>query len=197
MNHFIIILTGVCMLTTLQAQDKSLMNPTLETIFQRKSVRHFKPGTVTKEQLDMLVRAGMAAPTAVDCRPWEFIVVSDKALLNKLADELPYAKMAKDASAAIMVLGDLDKQFGGKKSLFWIMDCSAATENILLAAESMKLGAVWTAIYPDKDRVEAVKKILKIPGNRVPLNLIPVGNPTGQDKPKNKYNPEQIHWNKW
>lgn len=197
MNQIILILVSVFMCSSLWADNKNLTNPTLETIFQRKSVRHFAPGTITKEQMEMLVRAGMAAPTAMDKRPWEFIVITDKNVLNQLAAALPHAKMAAQAEAGIIVLGDMTKENNDPTSVFWVMDCSAATENILLAAESMKLGAVWTALYPDKGRIEAARKVLKFPDNKIPLNFIPIGIPTGVDKPKDKYNKDQIHWNKW
>ena len=173
------------------------MNDTIATILKRKSVRTFKAEPVAKEKLETIVRAGMAAPTAVDKRPWEFIVVTDKALLKKLADTLPYAKMTEKAAAAILVLGNLDTQFGGREADFWITDCSAATENILLAVESLGLGAVWTAVYPDKERVVAVRSLFKLPENMVPLNVIPLGVPGGDEKPKDKWNPKQLHWNKW
>lgn len=172
-------------------------NDTLKTIFSRKSVRSYKDEVVSKDKLEMLVRAAMAAPTAVDKRPWEFIIISEPAVLKKLSDLLPFAKMAPKAGAAIIVLGDLEKQFGGTGADFWIMDCSAATENLLLAAESMGLGAVWTAIYPDMARINIVRNLLKIPSRYMPLNLIPVGIPTGEDQPKDKYNEGQIHWEKW
>ena len=179
------------------AAQEVKMNDTLKTIFNRKSVRSYTDAAVSKEQLIMLSRAGMAAPTAVDSRPWDFILITDKAVLKKLAGVLPYAKMAEQAAAAIIVTGDLDRQFGGKDASFWVFDCSAASENILLAAESMGLGAVWTAVYPDKERVLAVRKTLGIPEHIVPLNFIPIGVPTGKDKPKDKFNPKQIHENGW
>lgn len=178
------------------AQDAG-NNPTLKTIFSRKSVRTFKDAPVSKETLNMLVRAGMAAPTAVDKRPWEFIVITDRATLNKLADALPYAKMAAQAGGAIMVCGDTEKQHGGVGANYWIMDCSAASENILLAAESMGLGAVWTAVYPDEERVKAARTILGIPAKVIPLNFIPIGVPDGDPKPKDKHDPQKIHWEKW
>lgn len=179
------------------AAEEALMNDTLNTIFARKSVRSFKSDAVPDEKLRMLVRAGMAAPTAVDKRPWEFIVVTDRAVLKQLADALPYAKMAEKAAAAIIVAGDVKKQWGGMESDYWIMDCSAATQNILLAAESMGLGAVWTAVYPEDSRVRSVRQILGIPFHVVPLNVIPVGVQAGREKPKDKYDPKQIHWNRW
>ena len=173
------------------------MNDTIKTIMNRKSVRAYKEGPVSKEQLEVIVKAGMAAPTAVDKRPWEFIVINDKAMLKKLSDILPYAKMTEKAAAAIIVAGDIDRQQGGRESDFWVVDCSAATENVLLAVESLGLGAVWTAVYPDKERIEAVRKLLKIPSTVVPLNVIPIGIPTGAEKPKDKWNPKQLHWNGW
>ena len=186
-----------CLAGSAWAADEALMNDTLKTIFSRKSIRSYKDEPVSKEKLEMLIKAGMAAPTAVDKRPWEYIVITDRKVLNQLADALPYAKMASTAAAAIIVGGDVRKQWGGLESDYWIMDCSAATENILLAAESMGLGAVWTAIYPEDARIRAVRQILGIPPHIVPLNLVPVGVPAGREKPKDKYNPAQIHWNKW
>ncbi len=179
------------------AAEEALMNDTLKTILARKSVRSYRSEPVPEEKIQMLVRAGMAAPTAVDKRPWEFVVVTDRAVLKQLADALPYAKMADRAAAAIVVGGDVRKQWGGMESDYWIMDCSAATQNILLAAESMGLGAVWTAVYPEDSRVRAVRQILGIPPHVVPLNVIPVGVPAGREKAKDKYDPKQIHWNKW
>ncbi len=173
------------------------MNETLKTIMNRKSVRAYKEGPISKEQLEVIVKAGMAAPTAVDKRPWEFIIITDRVLLKKLADVLPYAKMAEKAGAAILVAGDLDRQHGGRDSVYWIMDCSAAIENILLAVESLGLGAVWTAIYPNQDRIEPVRQIIKMPSHIMPLALIPIGIPTGVEKPKDKWNPKQVHWNGW
>ncbi len=186
-----------CLAGSAWAADEALMNDTLKTIFSRKSIRSYKDEPVSKEKLEMLIKAGMAAPTAVDKRPWEYIVITDRKVLKQLADALPYAKMASTAAAAIIVGGDVRKQWGGMESDYWIMDCSAATENILLAAESMGLGAVWTAIYPEDARIRAVRQILGIPPHIVPLNLVPVGVPAGREKPKDKYNPTQIHWNKW
>jgi nitroreductase len=177
--------------------QETKINPTLQTIFNRKSVRSYKDGAVTEEQLMMLARAGMAAPTAVDRRPWDFILITDKTVLKKLAEALPYAKMANQAAAAIVVTGDLNRQYGGKDAVFWMLDCSAASENILLAAESMGLGAVWTAVFPDPGRILAVRTALGIPENVIPLNFIPIGIPVGNEKPKDKFDSQRIHKNNW
>jgi len=173
------------------------MNETLNTIFSRKSVRSFTGASIPKDTLDLIIKAGMAAPTARDTRPWQFVVVTDKETLARLAQDLPYCKMAKDAGAAVIVVGDLNKQHAGADSDYWIMDCSAASLNILLAVESLGLGATWTAVYPNEDRIKPVRKILGLPEGMMPLNVIPIGVPTAPQKAKDKYQPERIHWEKW
>ena len=176
---------------------EKMNNETTKTIFSRKSVRNYVETTLSQETLEFLVRAGMAAPSAMDRRPWEFIIINDKNVVKKLNDALPHAKMAEKAGQAIVVAGNIEKQAGGKDATFWIMDCSAAAENILLAAESLGLGAVWTAVYPAADRLKPVVEILGLPSNIVPLAFIPVGKPAGSDKPKDKFDKEKIHWNHW
>jgi len=179
------------------ASETECSDTALQTIFARKSVRKFKAGEVERYKIDMAVRAAMAAPTARDKRPWEFIIIDDRKILDELAEKLPYAKMAKEAQYGVVVAGDLDKQCGGKDSDYWIMDCSAAIENLLLTVEFFKLGAVWTAVYPNADRVKPVREALKLPKNIVPLAFIPIGIPDGEHAPKNKYDEEKIHNNKW
>ena len=169
-------------------------NKTLEVIHNRKSVRHFTEQPVSKEQIKTLLRAGMAAPTAVNRQPWVFYVVTLRETLDALSKQLPYAKMLTQAQTAIVVCGDMDKAGNLKDEGYWVQDCAAATENILLAAESMGLGAVWTAAYPYDDRTKAVIKELNLPKTHIPLNVIPIGYPTGEDVPKNKWKPENIIW---
>lgn len=173
-------------------------NETLNTIFSRKSVRVYDQAkNVTDEQLDTLVKAGMAAPTAMDKRPWEFVVVTDRAALDALAAALEYGKMLLAAKAAIVVCGDIEQALPGMAQEFWIQDCSAATENILLAAESMGLGAVWVGVYPYPENMARVRQALGIPATVMPLAVVSIGYPQGGDKPKNKYNPAKVHKNKW
>lgn len=170
----------------------------LEWIMNRRSVRSYTDQAVSKEDLEKILRAGMAAPSAVNQQLWEFIVIDDRDMLKKLGEELPYAKMLLHAHAAILVCGDVSRSFDhNPKSEFWIMDCSAATENILLAVESLGLSAVWTAVYPDPKRVESVRRILDLPESVLPLNVIPVGYPAGKEKPQDKWNPKAVHWNRW
>jgi flavin reductase (DIM6/NTAB) family NADH-FMN oxidoreductase RutF/nitroreductase len=169
-------------------------NDALEVIHNRKSVRHFTDQPVSKQQIETILRAGMAAPTAVNRQPWAFYVVTERETLDALGEQLPYAKMLHQAQAAIVVCGDMEKAGNLKDKGYWVQDCSAATENILLAVESIGLGAVWTASYPYDDRTKVVIKELNLPGKHVPLNVIPIGYPTGEDVPKDKWKPGNIIW---
>ena len=172
-------------------------NATLAVIHSRKSVRQYTGQPVTKDELTTLVKAGMAAPTAVDKRPWAFVIVTDEEMLSKLAEGLPSSRMIVKARSAIVVCGVMSKALSGKGKEFWVQDTSAATENILLAAESMGLGAVWTGMYPMEDNVAFVQKVLGLPSDVIPLSLVAVGHPVGVEKPKNKFDPTNIHWEKW
>lgn len=178
------------------AEKERKMTDAMTVIHSRKSVRNFTGQTVKKDLLDKIVRAGMAAPSAVNRQPWSFVVVTDRKTLDKLNDGLPYAKMLGKAGAAIIVCAIPEKAYEGSKEMA-IIDSTLASENILLAVEASGLGAVWTAAYPYNDRMDVTRNILGIPGNVIPLNVIPIGHPTGVDKPKNKYKPENIHWERW
>lgn len=167
----------------------------LHNILQRKSVRAYTDRAVSHEQLDTLIRAAMAAPTGRDMRPWHFIVLEGRHQLSPLAEQLPYAKMLAEAQAAVVVCGDMsvtDKE--GNPSRNWTFDCSAATENLLLQAEAMGLGAVWTGVYPYDERLEAVKQVLHLPDHLIPLNVIPIGYPKGDPQPKDKYDPAKVEY---
>lgn len=178
-----------------QSSGSVKSNQTLATIYARKSVRSFTGAEVSREALTEMVRAGMAAPTARNRQPWQFVIIQDRAAMNSLAEKLPYAKMLASAAAAIIVCGDLEIAKAGGTESMWMLDCSAATQNVLLAAESMGFGAVWTAAWPYEDRMTAVVEVVKLPEHIVPLCVIPVGVPTGEDQPKNKWQAERLHWN--
>lgn len=169
-------------------------NEVLRIIHQRKSVRHFTDQDISRKQLETLVKAGMAAPTAVNRQSWAFYIATNRSQLDEMANVLPYAKMLTQAPAAIVVCGDLIKAGDLKDDEYWALDCSAATENILLAAESMGLGAVWTATYPGRERADHVTRILDLPEHHSPFNVIPIGYPAGNDKPKDKWLSENLIW---
>ena len=167
----------------------------IDNIMTRTSIRAYQDKPVEDEKVQQLLKAGMAAPTAVNKQPWCFIVVKKRELLQQLADSLPYAKMLTQAPLAIVVCGDLTKAL--PEEGYWTQDTSAATENILLAAHGLGLGAVWTGVYPRRDRVKAVTEILRLPGNIIPLNVIPVGYPAESPVPKDKWKPENVHYDAW
>lgn len=170
---------------------------TLQAIYQRRSIRRYTGASVDKEKLLTLARAGMAAPTSRDTRHFRFILVNDLSLINKLAEGLPYAKMLLTAKHAVIVASDLAVAHGAGTSDYWVQDCCAAAENILLAAQSLGLGACWTAAHPRPERVAFVKETLRLPESMMPLCVIAVGVPTGEDKPRDKFNPSHVCWNQW
>ena len=184
--------------TEVQPAPASASDVVLQNIFSRKSVRSYTDRPVSRAQLDTLVRAAMAAPSGRDMRPWKFVVVDDRAVMDTLAARLPKAKMLADAPAAVVVCGDqsiVDSE--GKPSVNWAYDCSAAAENLLLTAEAMGLGAVWTGVSPYADRMQAVSEALNLPDHITPFCVIPVGYPEGQPRPKDKYKAENVRYNGW
>jgi nitroreductase len=178
------------------AKEDAKMKDTFDVIHARKSVRNFTGAPVNKADLEQIIKAGMAAPTAANMQPWSFIVITEREILDGLAAGLPNAKMLTKAGAAIIVCTEPDRANGKSRDLA-IIDASAAGENILLAIEAMNLGGVWTAAYPYADRMTHVKAVLNIPQEVIPLNVIAIGIPAGQDKPKDKYKQEKIHWERW
>lgn len=164
----------------------------LSVIQGRKSVRSFiKDRPVSADDIQTLLKAGMAAPSGKDTRPWEFVVINNREVLDALAKELPTAKMLSQAPMAIVVCGDTTR------SSYWYLDCSAATQNILLAAEALDLGAVWTASYPYPDRMSIVSKNIDLPAHILPLVVVPIGYPMGPQSVKDKFDEKKIHMNQW
>ena len=168
----------------------------LDNIATRTSVRQFTDRPVDETTLEAIVRAGMAAPSAMNLQPWAFVVVTDRAVLDSLGDVHPHANL-KTATAAVIVCGDLEKAAKGIGREYWIQDCSAATENILLAAHALGLGAVWCGVYPNPDRVPDVSRVLGLPEEIIPLNIISMGYPAGEQQPKKKWKPENVHYQRW
>lgn len=172
-------------------------NQAYRNILDRTSIRRFTATPVPDKLKSALIHAAMSAPTGVNRQPWEFIVVDDKNVLTQLADALPFAKMAAQAPLAIVVCGNHDRFLEGDDSTLWVQDLSAASENILLAAQAVGLGGVWTCLYPHPDREEAVRKILSVPDGIVPFNLVVIGYPDKPHRPIDKWHPERIHHNKY
>jgi nitroreductase len=168
----------------------------LSVIHARRSVRHFTAEQVKEDDLLALVKAGMAAPSAKNQQPWMFVIVTERGLLDTLSARLTYAKMLRQAQAAIVVCGDMSKAADPSMGL-WTLDCSAATENILLAAQALGLGAVWTAAYPYVDRMAGAAQTLQLPDSITAFSVIPIGYPDGTDQPKDKWKPQNLRWNAW
>ena len=171
-------------------------NDALEVIYTRRSVRSFTGATIPRESLMNILKAGMAAPSARNIQPWSFVAVTERDLLDGLCERLPYAKMLDKAGAAIIVCGvpAKDEVYGGK---YWVEDCSAAAENILLACHAMGLGAVWTAAYPNEDRMAVVRDVIGVPEDVIPLAVIPIGVPKDKGRVIDKFKEENIRWERW
>lgn len=168
-------------------------NEALNCIMTRTSIRQYQDRPVEQEKVEQLLRAAMAAPTAVNKQPWHFYVLNTKEAINRLADASQRGSdMVRSAALVIVVCGDMDKALEGKAREYWIQDTSAATENLLLAAHALGLGAVWTGVYPMKERVEMTTKVLNLPENLVPLCTILIGYPAENPTPKDKLKPENV-----
>ena len=179
----------------------------LDVIMARTSIRSFTGDPVSKEQLETILKAGMAAPSAMNVQPWRFVVLTDKDKIAEVFGSGFRGEMFTQAGAVIVVCGEttmMRKPFGEPDApevempnIFWFEDCSAATENILLAVKALGLGAVWTAGYPADERTTPIADALGIPEGTDILCVIPVGVPAEDPTPKDKWKPENIHWEKW
>jgi nitroreductase len=167
-------------------------NDLIQTIFARRSIRQYTSEPVSEEQIQTLLEAAMAAPSASNRKPWQFIVVTDRGTLDALAEAHPHGKMLFDAPLCISVCGDLTEM-----ERYWVQDCSAATENLLLAAVALGLGAVWLGVYPRDERVAAVRQILALPDQITPLNLISIGHPAEEKRPRTQFDGDRVHRERW
>ena len=167
----------------------------LKIINSRASVRAWTDKKVPVSMIEKILEAGMNAPSAGNQQPWQFVVVTDKDLLEKMAAINPYGAFVGKAPCAILVCGDTKlEKFKG----FWVQDCSAATENMLLAMHALKLGGVWTGIYPRTDRISNFTSLFKLPKGVEPLALLPFGYPAVPLKKRpSRYKNERVHFNSW
>ena len=171
------------------------MNPKSDIIFERRSIRKYKQGlTIDSKTINFLLDAAMSAPTARNRQPWQFVVISRKELLAELAQVHPYGKMLADASLAILVCGDLRLD---EMESYLVQAGSAATQNLLLAAHSVGLGAVWLGVHPRKERTEDIRRLFKLPSEIIPISLISIGYPD-EEKPRNQnFRTDRVHYNGW
>ena len=165
----------------------------MDFIMTRRSIRQYTERPVTDETVTQLLRAAMAAPSAKNQQPWHFVVVRDRDLLEAIAQSTPYSGMTRGAQLAVVVCAVPDERDPG----YWPQDCSAATENLLLAANALGLGAVWLGFHPLPEREEKMRALLGIPENVVPFSVVPIGYPAEHPAPVDRYDERRIHFDRW
>jgi nitroreductase len=166
----------------------------LQAVLSRRSVRRYEARPVGDELVRDLLRAAMSAPSAGNEQPWHFVVIRDRGILDAIPEIHPYSLMLRESPVAVLVCGDttLEKNRG-----FWVQDCSAATENILVAATALGLGTVWLGVYPREDRVRGLRKLLGIPEHVIPFSIIPIGYPAERKPPADRYEDSRVHSDRW
>ena len=167
------------------------MDPRLDAIFCRRSIRAYTQEAVSEKEINSLLEAGMAAPSASNGKPWHFVVTTDRETLRRLADQHPYGKMLAGAGLGIAVCGD------PAISKWWVQDCGAATENILIAASALGLGAVWLGCHGAPERERAIQNALGIPEQIGVLSLLSIGNPAEKRQARTQYDPARVHKDRW
>jgi nitroreductase len=172
------------------------MNPTLKLIFSRRSVRDFAAGDVPEAAVRDMLEAAMAAPSAACKDPWEFIVVRDPIMREEMAEGLPNGKFLNQAAVGIVVCGNLEKAHAGELS-YLLQDCSAAIENLLLAANAMGYGACWLGVHPRSDRVALLRTLLDIPDHVVPVGAVAIGVPKDVPPARTRFREDAVHQEKW
>jgi nitroreductase len=170
-------------------------NPILENIFNRRSIRKYTDQPVEPDKLDLLLKAAMAAPSAMNCRPWEFLVVTDSDKMAQFRARLIFGN--RNAPAAIVICGNPSLSTNPAARLFWVQDCSLAGENILIAAAGLGLGTVWIGVHPVGEFVRVVREITGLPKHVTPLGLIYVGYPAEEKPARTQYDEKRVHWQKY
>ncbi|QGY39218.1 nitroreductase family protein [Pseudodesulfovibrio cashew] len=164
----------------------------IEAIKTRRSIRKYTDAPVSEELIREILEAAMLAPSAGNQQPWQFVVVDDREILDSLPSIHPYLSMVRQAPVGILVCGDQSKE---KYPGYWVQDCSAAVQNLLLAAHALGLGAVWTGIHPMEDRVAAFRERFNLPDEVIPLAFIPLGHPAQEVKSESRYREDRVHSN--
>ena len=166
----------------------------MEAILKRRSIRQFTNQPIAQDDLNTLLRAAMMAPTARNCQEWEFVVVRNKETFKKMMHVHPYAKMLEQADCAIIVCGNTQREHAPG---YWMADCGAATQNILLAATSLGIGSVWLGVYPNEERMKGLAALLGLPDYVKPLNIIALGYPAEKKEEVDRFDPAKIHTEEW
>jgi nitroreductase len=173
-----------------------VLDDKLRFIFGRRSIRAYAPGAISESEINQLLQAAMAAPSAVAKDPWRFVVIRQPETLAALAAALPNGGMLAAAPLGIIVCGDLEAAHDRQLS-YLLQDCSAAIENLLLAAHALGLGACWLGVHPREDRMAKLKKILSLPAPVIPVAGIAIGRPGEEKEPRTRFNRDYVHWEKW
>ena len=166
----------------------------IDAIHTRRSIRRFLDKPVSEEFVQKLLAAAMQAPSARNQQPWQFVVIDDRDVLAKIPAFMPNAAMVSGAPLAILVCGDLSLE---KSEGYWVVDCAAATENMLLAAHALGLGAVWCGVYPRQHRMDGLRNLVGLPENVMAHSLVVIGQPAEQVAAENRFRPERVRRNHW
>lgn len=166
----------------------------MDAMLSRRSIRAYTSQPVSDDVVKELLEAGMAAPSAGNEQPWHFVVLTDREILDEIPTFHPHSHMLREAPLAILVCSDMQLL---KYEDYWVQDCSAATENILIAVQAKGLGAVWLGIYPIEERTVGMRKLLGIPEHVIPFALLSIGYPAEHKPRANRYTPSRIHHNQW
>lgn len=166
----------------------------IEAILTRRSVRQYTGEPVSASDVKTMLESAMSAPSANNRQPWAFVVIDDRQVLDQIPNVHPYSRMVKQAPLAILVCGVPGRE---KHPGYWVQDCSAATQNLLLAARALGLGAVWLGVHPRENRVTGLRELLRIPEEVVPLALISIGHPAVEQKRAERYDEARVHHNRW
>jgi nitroreductase len=167
----------------------------MESIINRRSIRQYTDQTVSDEQVKKLLEAAMCAPSAGNEQPWHFVVIRDRQLLDKVPEYHPYSGMVRQASVAILICADT--RLSKYDVDYWVQDCAAATENLLLAVQDLGLGAVWLGVYPRSERVKGLRQLFNIPEEVIPFALVPVGYPAEHKGWEDRYREDRVHLDSW
>lgn len=166
----------------------------MKSILERRSIRKYTEDSVSDEVIKKLLAAAFAAPSAGNSQPRHYLVINDRAVLDKITEVHPHSQMLKQAPAAIMICAEPSAE---KHPGYWVQDCSAATQNILIAAQELSLGSVWIGVYPKEERIAGLRELLGIPKEIMPFSIIAIGYPAEEKEPSQRYNPEKVHFNHW
>ena len=166
----------------------------MDEISKRRSIRKYQTTDVSDEMIHSILEAGMSGPSAHNQRPWHFVVIKDREKLNAIIECHPYSKMLKEAPVAILVCSTLENL---KAEDFWVQDCAAATENMLLEIVSQGLGGVWMGIYPKIRLIEPIRELFNLPKNIQPFSLIGLGYADEEKEERQAYDETRVHFNSW